>query len=237
MIDFGLLMSIIVAVVAPTLLQRWWTVRTLRDGATAIDALVVPAGAGVIVGRLTTLAIDDPRSIGSVSDMLVIRSGVEFWPAVAVVGLLVAWSGRRDRVNPLTRVADLAPFAMVGYGAYEVACLFRDGCYGPASALGIKPDGLTTSMVPVGVLMGLGAVAGAAAIRRVNETGWPPGAVAAAAVALVATVRSLGSIWLPKVGDAMTRQHRTSIAVLILAATACTAELALARSRPERVAA
>ena len=228
MIDFGLLMSVIVALAAPTLAARIWPLRTFEPGTNVLDAMVLPAATGLVTGRLVTLALDDPRSIGRIADMLVIRSGVEFWPAVLAAALVAAWSGRRERIEPLARLVDLAPLALVGYGAYEAACLVRDGCYGPVSPVGLRPDGMSTTMLPIGLLMAAGVVASAAAVRHLRLV-WSCGAIVAAAVALLAIVRGLGSIWLPRVGDILTRQHRTSLVVAIVAAGVCLVQVLVGR--------
>ena len=217
MIDYGLLMSIIVALAASSFAMRMRPPTTFASPVSALDVMLVPGLVGLVVGRLTTLAIDDPRAIGQLSDMLVIRSGVEFWPAVTAAALVVAWSGRRDQVSPIARVADLAPFAMVAYGGYEAACLFRGGCYGPTSPVGLTPEGLSTSMLPVGLLMGACAFAAAAFVRRQSGSGWPPAAVVSVAVGLIGLILSIGSIWLPKVGGELSRQHRTSLVVTVAA--------------------
>lgn len=167
--------------------------------------------------------------------MIVIRSGVEFWPAVAAAALMVAWSARRSNVHPVARVAALAPVAMVAYGGYEAACLFRDGCYGPPTPVVLTPDGLSTPMLPVGILMGASAIAAAVLVRWLGERGWPSEAIVSVAVALIGLILSIGSIWLPKVGGGLSRQHRTSIVITIVAGLATGALLMLgARRATER---
>lgn len=232
MIDFGLLVSVIAALGVPALLSRFWSVSSLAPETTVVDAFLLPAAVGLVVGRLVTLAIDDPGSIGSVSDMLVIRSGVEFWPGVAAAMATAAWQGRRAPGGPLGRLADLTPLAMVGYGSYEAACLFRDGCYGPVSALGLRPDGLDVKMVPIGLLMAIGVFATAALARGLCRSGWPAGAVTAAGLTFIAITRSVASIWLPRLGSAPTRQHTTSVGVAVLAGGACLAAVRLGRRQP-----
>ena len=232
MIDYGLLVSVLLALGVPSLAMRFRQPATYDVQVSALDVMLVPGLVGVAVGRLSTLAIEDPRAIGKISDMLVVRSGVEFWPAAIAAVLMVAWSAHRDQVPPIARVAALSPFALVGYGAYEAACLFRDGCYGPVSSVGLIPAGLTTSMVPVGILMGVGAVAAAVLVSRQQRFGWPPSAVIWASVALVGLVRSVGSVWLPKVGGDLSRQHRTSILVTVLAGLLTASELVRSARRP-----
>ncbi len=221
MIDFGLLMSVIVALAIPSAVARRWPLRTFGEDASVLDVFIVPATAGLLVGRLVTLALDDPGSIGSLSDMLVIRSGVEFWPAAGAALVVVAWQARREGIDASVRLAEVAPLALIGYAAYEAACLFRDGCFGPLSTFGLRPDGMDEKMFPVGLALAAGIAAAAALVRHLRRIGWPPLAVVAGAVAFVAIARSWTSIWLPHVGEAMTRQHRSSIVVAILAAATC----------------
>ncbi|MDE0805370.1 MAG: hypothetical protein OSA99_18885 [Acidimicrobiales bacterium] len=213
MIDYGLVVSMMAAIGIPSLAALRWSLSTAESEYGIVDLAIGPVLAGVVVGRLTTLAFDDPGSIGSLSDMLVVRSGVEFWPGVAAAAGVVAFSARRDGVSPADRMRALAPFAMLGYASYEAACVFRDGCLGPVAALGLRPPGLEVTMVPVGWLMALVVTAGAVGVRRLASTGIPTSAVLATAIAVTASARSVGSIWLPHVGDGLTRQHLTSVIV------------------------
>jgi prolipoprotein diacylglyceryltransferase len=214
-IDFGLVVSLIAAIGAPALLAIRWASHE-GWGSSFLDDVTVPLLVGLVTGRLVTLALDDPNSIGSLSDMLVIRSGVEFWPGVAAAAGVVAVQANRWGESPMQRLATLAPLALVGYAAYEAACVFRDGCLGPVSPVGLRPPGLQTTMLPVGLLMAAATLAGAVIVHRLQDRVRPTVLVATAA-AIVAAVRSLGSVWLPHVGDGMTRQHRTSAAVLFVA--------------------
>lgn len=213
MIDYGLLMSMIVGFGVPSLLIHRWPLSTF-DVSGFFDAAIGPAAAGLVVGRLTALAIDDPNSIGSVSDMIIIRSGVEFWPGVLAAASVLAWGSYRAGLSPFAKITDLVPLALVGYGSYEASCVFRDGCFGPRSAIGLRPPGLTGTMLPIGWLMALAVIAGAVALRRYVDPAkslLPIRALGAAG--LVAVVRSVGSIWLPSVGEGLTRQHVSSIVV------------------------
>lgn len=214
MIDFGLVVSLLAAIGLPTMLARRWAPADQRES-TFLDDITGPLVVGLVTGRLVTLALDDPTSLGSVSDMLVIRSGVEFWPGVAAAVLFVAWSEHRAGRSPVGRLAEIAPLAMVGYATYEAACVFRDGCLGPVSPVGLRPPGVRVAMLPIGWAMSGATMVGAVAVRRLAGRHRPL-AVVAVAACWVAVVRSVGSVWLPHLGDAMTRQHRSSIAVLVL---------------------
>ncbi len=216
MIDYGLLVSMIIAFGVPSLFASWWLVSG-RDGPVGfLDVAVGPVFAGLAMGRLTTLALDDPSSIGSISDMLIIRSGVEFWPGVAAALAAVLVSAHFGLVSPSRRVAELAPLAMIGYAGYEAACIFRDGCYGPRSTIGLRPPGLTTTMLPVGWFMAAAVGVTAIGVHTLLTRGRPPLVVALASAAAVASVRAVGSIWLPHVGEGLTRQHLSSIAVAVV---------------------
>ncbi len=65
--------------------------------------------------------------------------------------------------------------------------------------------------------MAAALIAAAVAARALTTRVRSPALVVAAATVAVAGVRSIGSIWLPHVGDGLTRQHVTSI---VIAATA-----------------
>lgn len=218
MIDFGLLVSMIVGFGIPALVARWWPLSSYDERVGFLDIAIGPAFAALAVGRLTALALDDPSSIGSISDMLIIRSGVEFWPGVATATAVLVAGAQRDGIPPVARLADLAPLAMIGYAGYESACVFRDGCFGPHSAIGLSPPGVDATMLPIGWFMAIAVAAGAVGVRRLARAGAAPAILAGAAAVTVAGVRAVASIWLPHVGEGLTRQHVTSIGVSVAAA-------------------
>ncbi len=220
MIDYGLLISIIIAFGIPSLVAYWWLLTISREPVGFLDITLGPALAALAVGRLVTLALDDPNSIGSIPDMIIIRSGVEFWPGVAAAVGLLLWSGRRAGEPGLAMVAAVVPLAMLGYAGYEAACPFRDGCFGPESSIGLRPPGLSTTMLPVGLFIAGAVAIGALVVRGMASRGRSPVVIVLVAALVVASVRSVGSIWLPHVGEGLTRQHKTSIVVAIAAALA-----------------
>ncbi|HUP75589.1 MAG TPA: hypothetical protein VM282_21300 [Acidimicrobiales bacterium] len=236
--DYALLASLIVAFGAPALLaRRWWTLHSVESHIRFLDVVMGPVALGLVAGRVITLMLDDRRALLRLSDLLVIRSGVEFWPALAAAVGWAAWGARRDGVRPSVRLAELAPSAMVGYAAYEVSCVWRDGCFGPESPLGLHPDGITTRMLPIGILVGASVVVVASVLRFVAPRISPP-ALLLGAVGSVAGFRAVASFWLPHLGEGITRQHRASIAVAFAATVALgVMELArLSRRRSLRVA-
>lgn len=216
MIDFGLLLSMMAAIGVPTLAQRVWPIDG-NDGASFADLAAIPALVGLIVGRLVAVGFDSPGAFGRIGDLLIIRSGVDFWPGAVAAVAMIGFEARRRGVGVLARLGNLAPLALLGYAAYEACCLFRDGCFGPAGPVGLRPPGIATTMVPVGLLVAAVVVAVAFALRARQDRGAPPVEIAVGAVAGVAVTRAVASIWLPHVGDGLTRPHLTSIVVAVLA--------------------
>lgn len=218
MLDIGMIVSGAVIAIVVTLADRWVNDAKAPNDS-VLDLLYLPTLIGVVVGRLVALMLDDPTSLGSVRSILVIRGGVEFWPGVAAFGVAVTLSARRRRRGALESLVALAPFAVWGYAAYEGTCAFRDGCFGPASGIGLVPTGLSERQVPIGLLMGFAlALLGWDTLRRSRRAA-PLPLTLPVAVAGAASIRSIGSIWLPHLGTGLTRQHVQSLVVLVAAVT------------------
>lgn len=234
MIDVGLLVSMIVAMGLPTFVGRWWPLTTFDEPVNFLDAAIGPAFAGLSVGRLVAVGIDGPSSLGRLSDLLIVRSGVEFWPGVAAAVLFAAWAARCADVPSIVRLADLTPLAMLGYAGYEATCVVRGGCFGPESPLGLQPPGTSITMLPIGMLAASFAGAATVVLRR-RRSALSPAVIVTSGLVVVAAVRSTGSIWLPHIGRGLTRQHSTSILVLVTA-TAWLVALRLTTSHRRRTA-
>ncbi len=213
MIDVGLLVSMVLAFGVPLVYLRRRPVPGTDPSPSFVDAVLGAAVVGLVVGRLVALALDDPASIVRFPDVMIVRSGVEFWPGLVAAIAVIAVGARRSAVSPWRRLGAVLVPSMIGYGMYEATCVVRGGCYGPASEIGLRPSGASGPMVPVGLLMGLAVIAAALAVHRWIDRGAPWPAALLGGLAAVATVRAIGSIWLPRVGDELTRPHRTSIVV------------------------
>lgn len=218
MIDYRLLGSIVAAIAAPALLARAWRLPPRASGMGFVDLVTVPALMGTLVGRTVALALDDPGSLRRVADFLVVRSGVEFWPGAAGAAAVVAYRAWRAGDPCLARLAEIIPLAMVGYATFEASCMLRDGCLGPFTSFGLRPPGMTVRMFPVALVMAAAVAVAAVGVRTVAARGMGPLIVVLIGVLAVAVVRSVGSIWLPRIGDGLTRAHRTSIMVAVAAA-------------------
>ncbi len=230
MLDIGLIATgvVIWAVLAAS--ARWAPTSSFRREE-IIDRLYVPAFTGLLVGRIVAVILDDPTSLRSLRALIVIRSGVEFWPAVAAALVVVAWSLRRARRDVLLGLAELAPFLLWAYAAYEASCVLRDGCYGPESAFGLMPDGLQTRQLPIGLLVALAATALAFALRQLWSL--TPGGKLLLAVGGLALIRSVAAFWLPRIGPGLTRPHVESLTIAA-AVTVVAGAMVLRRSRRRR---
>lgn len=234
MIDRGLLVSLAVMVVVVTVAGRAAPPRTVP--AAALWDLVLPAlGAGVVAARLVTVALEDPAAFGTPRDLLIIRGGMSFWAGVGAAAMATAWPlrHRARRREVLPRIADLAPYGLWGYAAFEVTCLVRDGCFGPPSTLGLRPLGLPETQLPVGLAVGLGAAVLGMAVRRIEARS--PAQAILVAVGGLATVRWLAAFWLPHVSTGPSRQQVESFMVALASLLAWGLYRAMCRRRSPRI--
>lgn len=227
MLDTGLLLTGVLVWLVVAAAARWAPV-SVFDRREIVDRLIAPCVVGLIAGRLVAVVLDDPASLQSLRSLLVIRGGVEFWPGVVVALGALAWALRRQRLDVSLAMAELAPFLLWGYAAYEAGCVVRDGCYGPVSAVGLVPDGLRARMFPVGLVVALAVLALGFAVRHLWA--WSPTARVLLALGGVAAARSVASVWLPRLGDGPTRQHLESV-VIVLVVIAVAAATAIVRAR------
>ncbi len=230
MIDKGLLLTLAVIAVSLVVAMRIWPPRTV-DRSTMADLATSVGVLGVVVGRLFFMALEDPGGLTRIGDILIVRSGMEFWAGALAALAYLVWTARRRELPLWPLLADMAPYALIAYALFEASCLVRGGCPGPASSFGLYPEGFANRVFPVGLAVALAIAAWVPVVRHLGRA--HPRPAVAATVAVVAGVRAVASIWLPRVGEALTRQHRTSIVVAVLA-LAATVVLAV-RSRPTPV--
>jgi len=215
MLDRGFLLSGAAVLVVLLLFGR-----TRRHDEPALsDVAFAPALLGLLVGRLVALGLNDAPALRSMRNLLLLRGGVELWPGVAV-GTAAALIAGRAGGRPLNATARLlVPSAVAAWATYDLACLIRDGCPGPASPLGLRPAGLSTTQFPVSVLAGLAGLAGAVALLRVRSRLSAPW-LTVGALLLVSGLRVAESIWLPSLTGGFTRQRSQSLFVFLGSTTA-----------------
>jgi len=216
MIDAALLASIVATMVIPA----YFVMPLPSSGASAglLDVALGPLAIGVMVGRAVALGFDDAGSLSRLSDFMILRSGVEFWPGVLAGCAWMIVGARRDGIPITARLAAISVPGLTAWALYEATCVLRDGCPGPVSTVGLRPAGLTETMLPVGLLVGAAAAGCAVLIRRRQRTGLADMRTVLVCIATIGALRALSSFWLPHIGDGLTRQHRTSIAVTVATA-------------------
>jgi hypothetical protein len=214
-IDIGLLVSIAAVVIVPSVFLRPWPPQGVATD--LLDIGLGPLVLGLVGGRIAAMALDDPSSLRSIRDIMIIRSGVEFWPGVALGCAWLLWRARRDRTALGVQLASLSVAALIAWATFEATCLLRDGCPGPRSAVGLRPAGLSSRVFPVGLAVAAAAAAAAHVVARMRRRGLEGSLCALVAVTAIAAIRAVSSIWLPHIGSGLTRQHRESIAVLLVA--------------------
>lgn len=220
MIDTGLLVSIVAALAAAAILARLIPPRTMgpRD---VLDVTGVGLVVGVVTGRVVAMAFDAPSGLVHLGELILLRSGMDFWSAGAAGTLALVLSTRRAGVAILPRLADCVPYALGAYAAYEATCVARDGCFGPRSPVGLRPAGIGSRQFPIGLAVALAVMVVAIGARYLAATS--PGRALLVATAGLAAIRYAAAFWLPRISAGPTRQQTESLMVLILTATAAVA--------------
>jgi hypothetical protein len=225
MIDQGLVLTVVAMAAVVGVVIHLAPPRTL-PAAGVFDATVWALLGGLLAGRVVAMALDDPSGLTRVGDIVILRGGVEFWPGLAVGSGIAALTARGE-TPVLTRLADLAPYGLAAYAVYEAACVVRDGCFGPASPLGLRPGGVGEPQFPVALVVALVVVPVGVAVRHLGLRS--PSNALLAAVGGLAAVLWVAAFWLPRIGSGPTRQQTTSLVVVL---SVCLGAAALRWVRP-----
>lgn len=218
------------AVIAGTLLALGVVPPFGFDRQRISEAASTPVIVGFVVSRVVFLLFDNPGSLTRIRDILVFRSGLEFWAGVLFAVGFCCWQNRRAPERLTVLLAAGVPYALVGLAFYEGACLLRDGCLGPTSSVGLTPYGLTRPMIPVGLFVAAAFLVSAWLLRR-NHT---MNAVTklSASLAVLGGVRALASRYLPAFGSS--RVGLESFVAFFIGVSA--SAVSLQKSRKERAA-
>src|SRR3546814_4256260 len=121
MLDLGLIATgvVIWAVLAAS--ARWAPTSSFRRDE-IIDRLYVPAFTGLLAGRILAVVLADPTSPRPIRALIVIRSGVGVWPAVAAALAVVASCLRRGGRDGGLGFAQPAPFPPLASAPYAASC-------------------------------------------------------------------------------------------------------------------
>ncbi len=230
--DVGLVFTLLIVLGGVQILLRGMP-PTAVDRAQVMDLISGPVIVGFIVARVVFVLLDHPASVFRLRDLMVVRSGVEFWAGafVAFSWILIRRQRAVDRAGTLVALAAATPYLLIGTALYEASCLVRDGCLGPVASVGLKPNGLGSTMVPVGVVAAVVLAVAAFVLRQA----WTLDAeqTVLSAFAVLGGVRLMASRFLPAFGP--TRVERESALVFVLALSALTVR-AVRRRRNRRAA-
>ncbi len=227
--DTGLLLTVLIVLGGVQLMLRALP-PTAVDRAQVVELISTPVIVGLLAARVIFVLLDHPASVFRLRDLMVVRAGVEFWAGVfvALVWVLVRVRRAVDHVGAMVTLAAAMPYLLIGVALYEASCLVRDGCLGPVASVGLKPNGLGSTMVPVGVLVA-GALGVAAVVLRRARTRKPAQTVLGA-LAILGGVRLVASWFLPAFGPS--RVERESALVFVVSSIALVWSVRRCPSRP-----
>lgn len=227
--DTGLLLTVLIVLGGVHL-----TLRALPppagDRGQVIELVSTPVIVGLIAARVIFVLLDHPASVFRLRDLMVVRAGVEFWAGVIVslAWVLVRVHRADARIGAMVTLAAATPYLLIGVALYEASCLVRDGCLGPVARVGLKPNGLGSTMVPVGVLVAVALGVAALVLRRARTR--KPAQTVLGALAILGGVRLVASWFLPAFGPS--RVERESAVVFVVSSIALV--LSAVRRRPSR---
>ena len=230
--DVGLLLTVLIVLGGVQVTLRAMP-PTAVDRAQVVEMVSTPLIVGLISARVVFVLLDHPASVFRLRDLMVVRAGVEFWAGVFVALAWVLVRVRRsvDRGGAMVALAAAMPYLLIGVALYEASCLVRDGCLGPIATVGLKPNGLGSTMVPVGVLVA-GVLAIAALVVR-NAWTLEAEQTVLCAFAVLGGVRLVASWFLPAFGPS--RVERESALVFAVSLSALVVR-AMRRRRARRAA-
>ena len=211
MIDRGLLLTLVLIALVLLGVTRMVPPRTLAPRA-LWDEAALAAFVGTLIARLVTLAFDDPAGLLQVRDIPLFRGGVDFWPGATAALTVLVIGARRSEVDPVSRLADLLPYALAAYATYEATCLLRDGCFGPVSPVGLVPPGVGVREFPVGLALAVAVAGVAVAARRAAI----PSVTLAVGLGSLAWLRFAASFWLPTIRPGLGRPAVESLAAALI---------------------
>lgn len=230
--DVGLLLTLLIVLGGVQLTLRALP-PTAVDRAQVVELVSTGLIFGLIAARVVFVLLDHPASVFRLRDLMVVRSGAEFWAGafVSLAWVLVRVRRAVDRVGAMVTLAAAMPYLLIGVALYEASCLVRDGCLGPVAGVGLKPNGLGSTMVPVGVLVA--GVLGVAAL--VLRQAWTLEAeqTVLGAFAVLGGVRLVASWFLPAFGPS--RVEGESALVFVVSFSALVVR-AVRRRRARRAA-
>lgn len=181
--EFTLLWAALTAVALGWLGLRMWPERLPEH---AFDVLIGAALAGLVVGRLTAMAIQGINPLTSPGEFIIIRGGVHTGAASISFIVTLLWTTR----SSWNAVDALSPAALLALAGWHAGCLWRGACLGSSSDLpwawALESGAVTRHPVEIYTALGL-----AIGVWLVSRLGWRHWLRVGAALSTVAGVRLL----------------------------------------------
>jgi len=105
-------------------------VSRMRAPERPMDALIGAAAVGMLTGRLAAMIADGVNPLTSLTEMLIVRAGVDTVTASIGATAALLWTGR-DRLPAF--VDNLAPAVLAGLAGWHAGCVWRGTCLGVAA--------------------------------------------------------------------------------------------------------
>jgi prolipoprotein diacylglyceryltransferase len=177
-VEFTLLWAVLTAVALAWLGLRIWHEGIPERG---FDWLLGATVFGLLIGRVTAMALQGVNPLTNPADLIIVRGGVHIGAASLVFIVTLAWSTRSTR----HALDALAPAILLGLAGWHTGCLWRGACLGTPGDLPWSwplQDSLVTRH-PVELYAALGLAVAAWLVSRLRWRLWLRAGTALAAVA------------------------------------------------------
>jgi prolipoprotein diacylglyceryltransferase len=181
--EFGLLAAAVAAI------GCGWLVLRLTNASQLFDTVLTASVVGLFAGRVAAMVIGGTNPLTRPLDLLIVRGGVDTVAASAAALLWFGWVARKD----LWRAADAAaPAVTAALAAWHASCVTGSACLGTPSDLpwawAATHGGVTRHPTELYAVVALALAAVVLTVIR-DRARARPGALAAAALTVVALVR------------------------------------------------
>ncbi len=210
--EFTLLWQALLAVAAALGVARFQQRRGLIPAELGIgDWILGAAVVGLLVGRLTAMLSQGVNPLVNLSDVMIVRGGVDTGAASIAALVTLAW-GLRDDLWPGLDAA--APAALAGLAGWHAGCLFRSACLGAPSTLpwAWAQAGSPITRHPT-ELYASGLLVIAAVLAYRSATRWRSGVLAGSALAVAAFSRLITHPLRPTLSNRVVGWYLTGIVV------------------------
>ena len=203
--ELTLLWAVLTAVALAWLGLRIWSEGIPHGG---FDRLIGASIAGLLIGRVTAMALQGINPLTNPADLIIVRGGVHTGAATLTFIITLVWSTRSTRRG----LDALAPAVLLGLAGWHAGCVWRGACLGsPGELLWTWPlEGSVISRHPVEIYAAVGL---AVTAWLVAKLGWRLWLRAGAALVAIAGVRLLTEPMRPSITGGPTLWYWGGIAV------------------------